>query len=488
MRRHGDDEATSPSHRRLRAIGKHLTTATPRLTTANTSSSPSPSEDEFLKKLLESIRRVGVSDGRGVGFACASQISLLPFVIYTAIAVCCSLIFHIFTSPLRRANNDSLLPYVWLQACPGGSSGNRVAIGWNCNLDLIVNGPETFKQVGLEAPALGAAKDHDFLKNKTDLMETFQFYFDQSAAAERSLLEASLASKIVEGATKVPEHTFFTGGNAALMASRLVMEGCEVSLGGPVGPRLAAMLESPKLRHAPSKGVKEDVHIILEYSPGEEWGGSKASRGNRFILNEGTNEGISRFDGMEAHLGSLSSFSPDLLIVTGINIAESQPTDFRTKRIMDIATSLRQVPESTPIHLELASFAEDSFLKDVVAHLFGCADSTGLNEQELADLYESMGGSYTHGFDRDDATGQRVKNVPSVAAVSFMLAFVLNTCKTGARENGSRKIARIHFHCLAYHIVAEDKALSLKKWLVAIFACPRFSRLNLTFPGLFFFE
>ena len=56
-----------------------------------------------------------------------------------------------------------------------------------------------------------------------------------------------------------------------------------------------------------------------------------------------------------------------------------------------------------------------------------------------------MGGGYGHGFDRADATGQRVKNVPQVAAVSHMLAFVLNSAKPGPSSDPAC-LARTLFH------------------------------------------
>jgi ADP-dependent glucokinase len=53
-----------------------------------------------------------------------------------------------------------------------------------------------------------------------------------------------------------------------------------VQLVGPVGPRLAALLDE---RVQVAERVAEDeVHLILEYNAGDEWGDSKAPVATRY--------------------------------------------------------------------------------------------------------------------------------------------------------------------------------------------------------------
>ena len=57
------------------------------------------------------------------------------------------------------------------------------------------------------------------------------------------------------------------------MAKRLAMEGCTVLLGGPVGALLKKKLAHSRLSYVTEgdDSVKEDVHVIMEYSKGEYW-------------------------------------------------------------------------------------------------------------------------------------------------------------------------------------------------------------------------
>jgi hypothetical protein len=63
-----------------------------------------------------------------------------------------------------------------------------------------------------------------------------------------------------------------TGGNAALMANKLASVGCNVLLGGPVGDRLARLLNPAiTLAEPDAKALTDEVHLILEYQQGESW-------------------------------------------------------------------------------------------------------------------------------------------------------------------------------------------------------------------------
>lgn len=86
-------------------------------------------------------------------------------------------------------------------------------------------------------------------------------------------------------------------------------------------------------------------------------------------------------------------------------------------------------------------------VREIAAELFPVVHSAGLNEQELADLFEALGGAYDeHHIHRAGLTGQAPgsKDVPVPAMVERALRFVMGS-----------SLLRVHFHCLAYHIVAE---------------------------------
>jgi hypothetical protein len=146
-----------------------------------------------------------------------------------------------------------------------------------------------------------------------------------------------------------------------------------------------------------------------------------------------------------------------------------------------------------------------------VSKLFSEADSIGMNERETLDIYRAMGGD-TGSMDTDDLVGKKVspvplschptflhptflhitflhstflhltflhltflhlpplhlppphipppfstppifqvKNVPNIALVTKVLAYVLDH----APKTGGRRLSRIAYHCLPFHIIAE---------------------------------
>ena len=112
---------------------------------------------------------------------------------------------------------------------------------------------------------------------------------------------------------------------------------------------------------------------------------------------------------------------------------------------------------------------------DFLLHMFRTlavhSDSLGLNEEELAMLYEVLGGQYADtdedmdketasvsSFTRDMLTGR----VPDPRAVGLAMQFVLgavdelhSTEKGGNELSRQMKlVSRIHFHCLSFHIIS----------------------------------
>ena len=82
--------------------------------------------------------------------------------------------------------------------------------------------------------------------------------------------------------------------------------------------------------------------------------------------------------------------------------ASLQPASFQQTRLQDSQRFLTTaVKAAVPIHLELASMGDLKLIKNVAEQLLSEVDSTGLNEQELATLYEVLGGTYST-FDKND--------------------------------------------------------------------------------------
>lgn len=102
-------------------------------------------------------------------------------------------------------------------------------------------------------------------------------------------------------------------------------------------------------------------------------------------------------------------------------------------------------PKPTRVHFEMASFAEEELLKDLVTEVIPFADSLGMNEQELVNLYNTV---YYGNI------SLVANSTPRVATVldQMRLLFKLLREKSKTIEN-SRQLTRIHVHTLAYQAI-----------------------------------
>jgi len=169
----------------------------------------------------------------------------------------------------------------------------------------------------------GTGEDAHTISSRESLGDSFGHFFHNSSAAERTVVDPKLMDELVEKATQIDGHFFLPGGNSAIMAKRLAQEGCHVLLGGPVGTRLKEKLSHERLRFVAEGNVKEDVHLIMEYSKGEKWGeAGPSSRSNRYILNHGAYEASCQMQGMEELFAACPEFQPDIISLSGTHILE----------------------------------------------------------------------------------------------------------------------------------------------------------------------
>ena len=87
-------------------------------------------------------------------------------------------------------------------------------------------------------------------------------------------------------------------------------------------------------------------------------------------------------------------FKPELVVLSGLHLLESENGEFRELRLNDLARFVKLIDRSVPIHLELASMADKDFLQSLVTTLFPLVDSVGLNEQELSFLTVALDGPH----------------------------------------------------------------------------------------------
>ncbi|XP_065070330.1 ADP-dependent glucokinase-like isoform X2 [Rhopilema esculentum] len=315
----------------------------------------------------------------------------------------------------------------------------------NANVDVIVSAINVLKQVGIR-PSLNS-QDHNAIETAGQLEECFLYHFKKCAAAERFIASEELFDQLIKASVSLENAKYSVGGNSALMGLKMLYSSpnSTILLGGPVGPRLSALLDE-RIQVPNSVLQKVDqYHIILEYRDGDEWGGVVSKCSNRFILTRDMPN--ARMMSMEAFFSSLISFQPDLIVISGLHLLESEDEEFRYTRIKDLAKHLQLMNAKIPIHLELASMVKVDFLQLIAYEIFPLVDSLGLNEQELAFITVALNGPH-----RKD--GDLRQWPPEIGVMSDILYWTLETFGKDSKQQAQSRLTRIHFHCLTYHIIA----------------------------------
>ena len=99
----------------------------------------------------------------------------------------------------------------------------------------------------------------------------------------------------------------------------------------------------------------------------------------------------------------------------------------------------------TRIHFEMASFVDESLLKDLTELVIPYADSLGMNEQELPNLRSMIiNGNISVVSDSNPRTAVTLDQIRDVYRI--------------LSQNKGRPLTRLHLHTLAYQaiLVAED--------------------------------
>ncbi|XP_044781294.2 ADP-dependent glucokinase isoform X7 [Bubalus kerabau] len=117
---------------------------------------------------------------------------------------------------------------------------------------------------------------------------------------------------------------------------------------------------------------------------------------------------------------------------------------FAANSDLKVVTSISDIPTGVPVHLELASMTNKELMSTIVHQVFPAVTSLGLNEQELLFLSQSASGPHS--------SLSSWNGVPDVGVVSDILFWILK--EHGKSESRASDLSRIHFHTLAYHILA----------------------------------
>ncbi|XP_068000395.1 ADP-dependent glucokinase isoform X2 [Melanerpes formicivorus] len=343
---------------------------------------------------------------------------------------------------LRRARSlEARMVAAWQAAIVRPARGwARVAVGVNACVDVVLSGVRLLEALGLEP---GDGRNHLVLNSQQDLKEAFAHFMEKGAAAERFFSDAESFQHIARTASEHPGAQLYVGGNAALIGQKLATNpDLKILLCGPVGPKLHELLDDNVVVPPESMQERDEFHLILEYQAGEEWGSVRAPNANRFIFSHDLSNGALNM--LEVFVSSLDEFQPDLVVLSGLHMMEGQSKEMRHRRLLEAVASISDIPTDIPIHLELASMTDQDFMSNIVHQVLPLVNSIGLNEQELLFLTQAAAGPH--------ASLGSWSGVPDVGVVSDILFWLLKEQGRPARR--ASDLTRVHFHTLAYHILA----------------------------------
>lgn len=223
----------------------------------------------------------------------------------------------------------------------------------------------------------------------------------------------------------------------------------DVLLVGPVGPRLKQLLDKRVRVDEASLIDKDEIHLILEYGLGDKYEKWYAPQANRFIVSHDWYN--SRMEMLDQFFEITQSHQPDIIVLSGLHLLESKDEQFRVAKLQRLASLLaRNTNKAVMTHLELASIGDKSLMVDILnERIVERVNSLGLNEQELLFLaHSSQSESTPHSDYYTELDGQ-----PELYKVVDITQWLLNTF--GASETNGKKLSRVHFHSLTFHLIAE---------------------------------
>jgi len=329
---------------------------------------------------------------------------------------------------------SSLLKY---EANHGKVRQPRVAVGYGACRDLFVTGTHMFANLtSTDEPA-----HFPSIATEDELLQMYSYFFQAGAAAERFISDPSLFSSLVARGLTDASFRWGLGGNAPVMAARFAKEGAKVLLGAKLSPGLAEWIPEG-LDVAGGEIETDDVHLILEYKRGEEWGGFTSPRANRFIVHHDLNNPL--VSSLEKFSVELPQFQPDLLVVGGLQMMDNFPfrEGERLARINLIRNQMAAMSSEVRVHFEMASFVDSSLLVELTSHILPQADSLGMNEQELPNLHSLL--------TKGEVSVVSDSN-PRIAVMLDMMREVYSILSQDKGDN--RPLSRIHLHTLAYQAI-----------------------------------
>ncbi|OXU26069.1 hypothetical protein TSAR_002650 [Trichomalopsis sarcophagae] len=381
-----------------------------------------------------------------------SKVKLGTF--FTVLAVLLAVYYRNSNDVLQRKLHSVLQALERLENKHTVSPRPRVAIGYGICTDVYIEAGNLLEY----SEEIGQPQHFDEISTKEELLKSFAYYFRHGAAAERYMSNSTLFDNLVAAARSYPSSYSSIGGNAAVMAMRLVREGCDVVLAAKMTTSLLQMIPEA-IEVVGGEVERDDIHLILEYKRGEVWGPYMSARANRYIIHNDKHN--PQASGLEELGKVLADYKPDLLIISGLQMMDSYPfvAGERNKHLQKIHEQMRSQKPNTKIHFEMASFVEEELVKELNHMIIPYADSLGMNEQEIANLHNSL---YYGNI------SLVANSTPRVATVLDQMRALFKLIRTrGEGIEGARKLTRIHVHTLAYQAILTVKDSPWKNTMAA---------------------
>ncbi|XP_036326843.1 ADP-dependent glucokinase-like [Rhagoletis pomonella] len=323
----------------------------------------------------------------------------------------------------------------------------KVAVGYGACTDLLLHATEFLNYTNDLVKGIGPEFTVNEVNDKQELLQTFAYYFQNGAAAERIMPNSELFRELIQIAKSRHRNgiQWFLGGNAPLMGTRFHLEGANVLLGARMSRKLRRLVPAD-IKIAGDEIPEDDIHLILEYKSGDTWGPFKAPRANRYILHSDQNN--PHLNSVEHFDAALRSFQPRLLVISGLQMMDSYRfiPGVREARLLKVQDQITSQAPTTLQHFEMASYVEIELLQLLRQYVLPYVDSLGMNEQELENLRQVL----THGRTTlaTDWNPRVATALDQMRSVFQILAQDYFRNVTGLSHR--RLLTRIHVHTLAY--------------------------------------
>jgi ADP-dependent glucokinase len=391
-----------------------------------------------------------------------------------------------------------------------------VGVGYNTGSDLVVRAISVLNQ--LELRPSQDSKSVESVSSLEDLSDLVSHFMSQGSAAERVIVNLDLCARIVNAArategTKKPHVTLvekqhfcelpdwltatfelllgreIIGGNAALIALRMA-DRTKVLLAGSLDKTVKAQLHpNVSLLEGQQAPNPMEVHLILEYAKGEKWGHIIAPRANRVILHcDRTNAELKTMKSFHqlvnlkpqprnrvgkasknpsadnVNQGSSSTSNPvDLLVLSGFHLLDQEAPAIqhqKLRELLHVIDPTKELDASIPVHLELASVGNLAYIAELGKTVVPNVNSLGLNEQELGFLYFALihaKSDYKSSAEHTLAASEYVHREFSDPSPNLVLE-ALSHLFSLPFARPQRRLDRIHFHSLKFHVIATRKS------------------------------